>query len=498
MRVRKIERRLAQLDGKHREQRKKNGRAVHDDGGRLPRHGDGIKAVGGKVQAHTHQQNGGLVTHDLQQLAVGANLRKRALRRGGRQHHKDRSKGNHKSAQQRVGARHKDAAAHHGKDERARHVGIVHGVYAGGGLAQQLGNVVEGLQQTRSHAALHAGGQLAVDAVNQATHKRRQQGKRHGANKNAHDARTFEVLAAQHRGRAHGKPLGPNPCAAQQRKQDNAAAHDAARGANALLSKGILQVQIALFGLHLVSHRAAEMAVIVGSHTRKIYVYVRFVAHAERRQQHHGDKRHDDHHQIHGVLANNIRHAAKHHGQVRRHQAARDEREGHAAQNQQRGDGVEGHPFGLTDIDFNVLSRGVDARKLGKPLAPEEERRGRAKGKHHDHEHVAGLRERHQGAPLGHEHAKRRHKHAHDAQHHQTRQARHAAEHTVHVLDIAAADMMLGRAHAQEQQRLGHRVEQDQEDGRPYGLGRADTQTGTDEAQVGNGGVRKHAFGVAL
>lgn len=56
----------------------------------------------------------------------------------------------------------------------------------------------------------------------------------------------------------------------------------------------------------------------------------------------------------------------------------------------------------------------------------------------------------------------------------QTRKVRHAAEHTVHVLDIAAADMMLGRAHAQEQQRLGHRVEQDQEDGGPYGLGRAD------------------------
>ena len=90
MRVRKVKRRLAQLDGKHREQRQENGRAVHDDGGRLPRRGDGIKAVGGKVQAHAHQQNGGLVTHNLQQLTIGANLGKRALRRGGRQHHKDR------------------------------------------------------------------------------------------------------------------------------------------------------------------------------------------------------------------------------------------------------------------------------------------------------------------------------------------------------------------------------------------------------------------------
>ena len=203
------------------------------------------------------------------------------MRRGGRQHHKDRGEGHHKSAQQRIGARHKDAAAHDGKDERARHIGIVHGVYAGRGLAQQLGNVVEGLQQARAHAALHAGRKLTVNAVDQAAHKRRQQGKRHGANKDAHDARTFEILTAQHRGRAHGKPLGPNPRAAQQRKQDNAAAHDATRGTNTLLAKGVLRVPIALFGLHLASHRAAEMTVIIGSHTRKIYVYVRFVAHAE-------------------------------------------------------------------------------------------------------------------------------------------------------------------------------------------------------------------------
>ena len=203
------------------------------------------------------------------------------MRRGGRQHHKDRGERHHKGTQQRVGARHKDAAAHDGEDERARHVGIIHGVYAGRGLAQQLGNVVEGLQQARAHAALHTGRKFAVNAVDQATHKRRNQGKRHGAYKDAHDARAFEILAAQHRGRAHGKPLGPNPRAAQQRKQDNAAAHDATRGANTLLAKGVLRVPIALFGLHLVSHRATEMAVIVGSHTRKIYVYMRFVAHAE-------------------------------------------------------------------------------------------------------------------------------------------------------------------------------------------------------------------------
>ena len=203
------------------------------------------------------------------------------MRRGGRQHHKDRGERHHKSAQQRIGARHKDAAAHDGKDERARHVGIIHGIHAGGRLAQQLGNVVEGLQQARAHAALHASRKLTVNAVDQAAHKRRQQGKRHGANKDAHDARAFEILAAQHRGRTHGESLGPNPRAAQQRKQDDGTANNTTRGANTLLAKGVLRVPIALFGLHLASHRSAEMTVIIGSHTRKIYVYVRFVAHAE-------------------------------------------------------------------------------------------------------------------------------------------------------------------------------------------------------------------------
>ena len=84
-------------------------------------------------------------------------------------------------------------------------------------------------------------------------------------------------------------------------------------------------------------------------------------------------------------------------------------------------------------------------------------------------------------------------------QHHQARQVRHAAEHTVHVLDIAAADMMLGPCPTHRNSNdFCHRVEQDQEDGRPYGLGRADTQAGTDEAQSGNGGVREHTLGVAL
>ena len=58
--------------------------------------------------------------------------------------------------------------------------------------------------------------------------------------------------------------------------------------------------------------------------------------------------------------------------------------------------------------------------------------------------------------------------------------------------------MVLGGAHAQEEQRLGHGVEDEQEHARPHGRRRADTGAGDDEAEVGDGGVGKHALGVGL
>ena len=57
---------------------------------------------------------------------------------------------------------------------------------------------------------------------------------------------------------------------------------------------------------------------------------------------------------------------------------------------------------------------------------------------------------------------------------------------------------MFGRADAQEQQRLRHSVENDQENGRPHRFRRADASTGDDQAQVGDGRVREHALSVAL
>ena len=69
----------------------------------------------------------------------------------------------------------------------------------------------------------------------------------------------------------------------------------------------------------------------------------------------------------------------------------------------------------------------------------------------------------------------------------------------IHVLDVAAADVMLGGADAQEQQRLGDRVEQDQERSRPRRpRARRRPAQARDQAEVGDGGVREDALGVAL
>ena len=91
-----------------------------------------------------------------------------------------------------------------------------------------------------------------------------------------------------------------------------------------------------------------------------------------------------------------------------------------------------------------------------------------------------------------------RDEHRHDAEHHEAREAGHAVEQQVHILDVAAADVMLGGADAQEQQRLGDGVEQDQERRGPDRLGRADAGAGRDQAEVGDRRVREDALGVAL
>ena len=149
-------------------------------------------------------------------------------------------------------------------------------------------------------------------------------------------------------------------------------------------------------------------------------------------------------------------------------------------------------------IALHVLARGGDAGELSEPLRPEHERGGRAEREDDDERHLPHLGEGDEGGPLRHEHAERRDEHAQDAEHHEARKARHALEEQVHVLDIAAADVVLCGAHAQEQKRLGDGVEQDEERRRPDGLGGADAGAGDDQAEVGDGRVREHALGVGL
>ena len=104
------------------------------------------------------------------------------------------------------------------------------------------------------------------------------------------------------------------------------------------------------------------------------------------------------------------------------------------------------------DRKLDVLLVGSDAGELAEPFAPEHERRGAAECKQHEQQHFTRRREARERRPLRNKHAERSHEHGHDAEHHEASQARHALEQTVHIFDVAAADMMFGGADAQEQQ----------------------------------------------
>ena len=168
-----------------------------------------------------------------------------------------------------------------------------------------------------------------------------------------------------------------------------------------------------------------------------------------------------------------------------------------AAQQAQHGHEHERNPLAAVHGGLDVQRMRRNARKLAEPLRPEQKRCSRAEAQDDDERDVAGVGERDERAPLRNKHAERRHEHDHDAGHHEAGQARHALEQQVHVLDVAAADVMLGRAHAQKQQAFRHGMEQHQERRRPDGLGRANAGAGHDQAQVGDGGVRQHALGVS-
>ena len=102
------------------------------------------------------------------------------------------------------------------------------------------------------------------------------------------------------------------------------------------------------------------------------------------------------------------------------------------------------------------------------------------------------------GHPLGHEHAKGRQHHGQDADDGDERRAGHAGEQAAHVLDVAGADLLLDGPDAQEHERLGDGVEQDQQDGRGDGGRGVDAGAGDNERQVGDGGVGQNLLAVGL
>ena len=147
---------------------------------------------------------------------------------------------------------------------------------------------------------------------------------------------------------------------------------------------------------------------------------------------------------------------------------------------------------------LDVLRPAGNAGELAEPFRPEHERCRRTERQQDDENDLLRLDERDERGPFRNEHAERGDEHAHDAEHHEARQTRHALEQQVHVLDVAAADVVFGGADAQEQQRLGSCMEDDEQHGSPDSLGGADARAGDDQAEVGDSRVREHALRVRL
>ena len=150
------------------------------------------------------------------------------------------------------------------------------------------------------------------------------------------------------------------------------------------------------------------------------------------------------------------------------------------------------------DIVFNACFIRDDRGELTEPLDPVERGYRTAEADDADQQEIAGVDEGCHGRPLGDQHSERRQEHSCDTDDHAHGQSRHSDEQTVHILDHSASDVMLRSTYAEEQQRLGDRVEDDQHDACPYRFSRSNTAAGDDQAQVRDGGVSKYSLRVVL
>ena len=164
---RKVKRRLAQLDGRDEDKAQQKARHQrHGAGGGLDDLAD-MEGAGRQIKAHRHQQHQRLVGHHLDHLAPRAQRRKRRGIAGGGHDQEHVGRRKQKRAHEDVRPR-EQHRARNGKEHKIAQVQQhLHAVDRDHLLGEQLAQVVIRLQQRRARAALHAGGNFAVQPVQQ-------------------------------------------------------------------------------------------------------------------------------------------------------------------------------------------------------------------------------------------------------------------------------------------------------------------------------------------
>ena len=187
MRHRDVERRLAELDREDEHEPDECGNREHDDRQVDHEHLAHHERVHRHVETHGHEQHHRLVRHDLNGLARRADFGIGAARRICGHDEEQGRHGDDESAHEQVIAREEDASRERREDERARHVHAIDAADRDVVFLQKLAHVVIRLQQRRSHAPLHAGGDDAFEACEQATHNGRQDRKGHSADQHRYE-----------------------------------------------------------------------------------------------------------------------------------------------------------------------------------------------------------------------------------------------------------------------------------------------------------------------
>ena len=130
------------------------------------------------------------------------------------------------------------------------------------------------------------------------------------------------------------------------------------------------------------------------------------------------------------------------------------------------------------------------------PLRPEEN--GQRASEHHEDQQERGTDRRLNRQPFAQQHAERWKQHRHHAQQGDAGRERHLENKSVHILDVAASDLLLDSADTEEKQSFGNRMEGNDRKSRRIGKRRVDSGAGDHESEVGNRGICQHLFRIAL